>query len=198
MKYYIICFLDYTKDDLIQVKNLYHTKEDAINNTERVAIEYIKEMQGKQQADICKQEKTIDEILNNNKLKEGMYIIKSNNNVILYEKVNITLPGRLWSSLQMEMNKIGLFTVSDLNDDNENNNCTITKVTFSETPATTAVFTEATTLNIIKDNNNDCSTNRCEEEMTGKVEYKLPPSVFAELQKRFSGDQSNFGLKTVL
>lgn len=118
MKYYLVCFIDHTKDDTIIVKDSYQTKEDAINSLERAALEYVKEFQGKQQADRCKTEKTPEQILYDTTLKEGMYIRKLEEKVYLYEKVNVVIPSRLlWNSYELKVNKIGLFNISEYNFD---------------------------------------------------------------------------------
>ena len=85
MKYYLVYLLNYKESDQISIRDSYHNKEDAIHSLERNAVEYIREIQGKQQADICKQEKPIDEILSDIKLREGLYIKKEgNDSIILY------------------------------------------------------------------------------------------------------------------
>ena len=49
MKYYLVYLLDYKNGDSIDIKDSYRTKEDAVNSLEKIAIEYVKELQGKQQ-----------------------------------------------------------------------------------------------------------------------------------------------------
>jgi len=118
MKYYLICFIDHYKDDVISVKDSYKTKEDAFNSLERVALEYVKEFQGKQQADKCKTEKTPEQMLVDSTFKEGMYIRKLEDKIYLYEKVNVLIPSKfLWNSYELKVNKIGLFNVSEYNFD---------------------------------------------------------------------------------
>jgi hypothetical protein len=111
MKYYFIC-LQGTSDN-ITIVDKYPTKEDAINNLEKQAIDYVKEMQGKQQANICQQNKSLDKIAADQSLKEGLYIITSGEVVQLYQKTNTTIPGTLWNSKIMKMDKIGTFSITE-------------------------------------------------------------------------------------
>ncbi|QKF94432.1 hypothetical protein QKU48_gp0974 [Fadolivirus algeromassiliense] len=114
MKFYLIYFLDYKQGDQVTLKHQYFTPEDAQNDLERIAIEYIKEYQGKQQTVICKQDKTPEQILADNTLREGMYIRKTDNAVLLYEKATVTIPGTIWgTTTQLQVNKIGLFKVTE-------------------------------------------------------------------------------------
>lgn len=118
MKYHFICFLDYRIEGAIDIKDCYREKEEALNNLERIAIDYVKELQGKQQAEKCKTDKTPEELLVDVTCKEGLYITTVNNTVILYEKTNNILPGRLFGySSDLKVNKIGLFTISEYNFD---------------------------------------------------------------------------------
>lgn len=117
MRFGIICFLDHKKNDSIIIKNMYKTKEDAFNNLERVAIEYIKELQGKQQAEVCKQDKTPEKLLADVSIKEGMYIKKVEEHILLYEKTTVIIPGKIWNSNSLQVNKIGQFSVTEYNFD---------------------------------------------------------------------------------
>lgn len=117
MRYYIIYFLDYKKNHTITIKDMFLAKEDAYNNLEHVAIDYIKELQGKQQAEICKQDKTPEQLLADKTIKEGMYIKKQDEMIIMYEKITVVLPGRIWNSNDLQVNKIGQFSVTEYNFD---------------------------------------------------------------------------------
>lgn len=117
MRYYIIYFLDYKKNNAIIIKDMYLSKEDAYNNLERVAIDYIKDLQGKQQAEICKQDKTPDQLLVDTTIKEGLYIKKQDEMITLYEKKTIVLPGRIWNTNDLQVNKIGQISVTEYNFD---------------------------------------------------------------------------------
>lgn len=117
MIYYIIYHLDYKKNDIVAIKDMYITKEDAFNNVERVAMEYIKEFQGKQQAEICKQDKTPDQLLADTTIKEGMYIRKVNDVITIYEKITFVFTGWLKNSKSLQVNKIGQMSVTEYNFD---------------------------------------------------------------------------------
>lgn len=117
MRYYIIYFLDYKKNNAISIKDMYLAKEDAYNNLERVAIDYIRDLQGKQQAEICKQDKTPEQLLVDKTIKEGMYIKKQDELITVYEKITIVLPGRIWNSNDLQVNKIGQISVTEYNFD---------------------------------------------------------------------------------
>lgn len=190
MKYYLIYFLDYKKNDSITIKeNHYLTKEDATNNVERIALEYVKEMQGKQQADICKQTKSLDEICNSIDIKNGMYIFKSNDNVILYEKTNLILEGKIWNSQTSVMDKLGMFSVTDIEiDDNILNNYyninpTPKRILFNS-------HEEKTTKQLqFKINNID--------DVKNNIDNKLRNSLLSELKDKFSLNKPNYGLKNI-
>ena len=117
MRYHLIYFIDYKKNDVVSIKDQYSDKNDANKNIERIAIEYVKEMQGKQQAEICKQDKTPEQIQLDATLKEGMYIKKSDDSIILYEKITVVQPGFVFNSNIMKVNKIGLFGLNEYNFD---------------------------------------------------------------------------------
>lgn len=117
MKYYIIYFIDYKDGNNVVIKELYRSKEDAVLNVEKVATEYIRNLQGKQQADICKQQKSPQDILNDVNLKEGFYILVDNSVVTLYEKISGVIPGTIWNSYELQINKIGLFNYTEYNFD---------------------------------------------------------------------------------
>lgn len=121
MKYFLIYYLDYTENDKISIKEEYMTKEDATNNLESVAVGHVKEMQGKQQSEICRQfDKSPDDILKNTSLKEGMYIVKSGDAFLLYEKTSVVISGRIWSSQGLKINKLGMFNFTEYNFDESN------------------------------------------------------------------------------
>lgn len=123
MRYHIIYFLDYKKNDSVTIKEMYMSKDDAFNNIEKVAIDYIKELQGKQQADICKQDKTPEQLLADISTKEGMYIRKYDDHVIIYEKTTVVVPGTLWNSNTLQVNKIAQISVMEYNFDDMLFNC---------------------------------------------------------------------------
>lgn len=125
MKYYLVYLLNYKDNDAVILKDSYVGKEDAMKSLERHAVEYIKELQGKQQADICKQEKTSQEILLDINLKEGMYYRNEDSVIILYEKCVIIEPGTVWGVKKNKIiKKIGKFYITEYNFDDSIFRCT--------------------------------------------------------------------------
>ena len=118
MKYYLVYLLNYKDNDSVILKDSYYEKDDAIKSLERHVTEYIKELQGKQQADICKQEKSSQEILLDINLKEGMYYRIEDSVIVLYEKCVVLEPGAVWGLRKNKViNKIGKFYVTEYNFD---------------------------------------------------------------------------------
>lgn len=125
MKYYLVYLLNYKDGDTVILKDSYQDRDDALKSLERTGVEYIKELQGKQQAEICKQDKTVDEILADTKLKEGMYLRKEDTSIILYEKITVFIAGALWGkSKSLQVNKIGKFFITEYNFDDSIFRCT--------------------------------------------------------------------------
>jgi len=118
MKYYLVYLLNYKDNDAVILKEAYYEKDDAAKSLERHATEYIKELQGKQQADICKQEKTSQEILLDITMKEGMYYRIEDSVIVLYEKCVLLEPGAVWGLRKNKViNKIGKFYITEYNFD---------------------------------------------------------------------------------
>jgi len=116
MKYYLLYFLDYKNKYSISIKADYQARDDALINLEKVALEYVKDQQGKQQMEICKRyDDNVQQILTNPNIKEGLYLKKRDDMVVLYEKVNVVVTGTLWNSMEMQVNEIGLFGITDYN-----------------------------------------------------------------------------------
>lgn len=119
MYYYLVYFLNYKNldknmDELV-CRAILNSRKEAIQFLSQYAIEYIQEYQGKQQAEICIQyDKTMDEIANDPKLKEGYYLGKNNDTIILYEKVQHKIAGTLWNSYEIRVNKVGAFNVAEI------------------------------------------------------------------------------------
>jgi hypothetical protein len=109
MIHYLIYFLDNTKNNTISIKNTYKNRNDAIINIEKIAFDYVRELEGEKQARICKQEKTTEQILNDATLKDGLYIIKNGDTVTLYEKTSLLIQGRVWNGHQNDIIQIGVF-----------------------------------------------------------------------------------------
>ena len=116
MKYHLIYFLDHIDDNKVIIKDYYTSKDDALNALEKIAIDFIKEQQGKQQTSICKQyDKSIEDIQKDTSIKEGLYLKKHNDSIVLYEKKNILTPGTIWNSFNLQVYKIGTFYTTDIN-----------------------------------------------------------------------------------
>lgn len=109
MNHYLIYFLDNNKNDMITIEDTYKNKNDAIINIEKIALDYVKKVEGEKQAEICKQDKTPEQITDDLTLKNGLYIIKNNNIVTLYEKTTQIIPGTIWNGYKNVMGKIGMF-----------------------------------------------------------------------------------------
>lgn len=117
MKYFLVYFLDYKNQEEVSIKQQYKTKEDAENSLEQVAVDFIKELQGRQQAEICKQyEKSVENIQNDSKLGKGLYIKKENKNITLYEKEEVSMSGYLYGLYNTTaVNKLGSYGVTEVN-----------------------------------------------------------------------------------
>ncbi len=113
MKVYLIYFIDHKTGNSVIIKDQYRTLDDSTKNLERVACEYVREMQGKQQFDVCKQNKTMAQLLNDNFVREGMYIECIGNVIVLYEKVQVVVTGTLWNTKVLDVIKIGTFGVTE-------------------------------------------------------------------------------------
>ena len=109
MTHYLIYFLDNKKNDIINIEDTYKNKNDGIINIEKIALEYVKKIEGEKQMEICKQDKTPEQIANDITLRNGLYIIKNNNIITLYEKTTQIIPGTIWNGYKNIMDKIGVF-----------------------------------------------------------------------------------------
>jgi len=108
---YIIYYIDCKTIGKVIHKITYHSKENAINNLEKHALEFIRELEGSKQASVAFQnEKTPDQITSDVSLKEGLYLKKENEFIIVYEKNNITING-WWNSYEKKTEKIGVFGI---------------------------------------------------------------------------------------
>jgi|688.fasta_scaffold738802_1 hypothetical protein len=111
MELYIVCFLD-KLDNKIIIKDMCRSTRVAIEKLESIALDHVKDLQGKHQAEKCFIEKNADELLSDITIKEGLYIRREDDNLVLYEKVNKIIPGTLWGhSYEMKVNKIGIFMI---------------------------------------------------------------------------------------
>ena len=124
MRYYIVYFLNLQTLKPIFYK-YYDDEKIALSKIDSIALEYVKNEQGKQQADIAIQPtKSVIEIQNDTTLKEGLYLKKEGDIMIVYEKTKVALTGYIYSSYEIRMNKIGKFDVTDIDLDIPQN-CTI-------------------------------------------------------------------------
>jgi len=126
MTHNLIYFLDNKKNDLINIKDTYINKNDAIANLERIAVEHVKKLEGEKQADICKQDLTMIQIADDVNLKNGLYIVKNNDNIILYEKQTQIIPGSIWNGYKNVAEKIGFFGIIEYKIDDNMTRCSCT------------------------------------------------------------------------
>lgn len=126
MFYYLVYFLDYKKLnknllDEITCKAIFNSRKAATGFLSEYAIDYVREYQGKQQTEICIQyDKTPEQILSDQKLKEGYYLGKKDDSIILYEKTQIKIPGTIWNSYELKINKIGMFNIAEIQSNSDN------------------------------------------------------------------------------
>ena len=109
MTCYLIYFQDNIKNNVISIRDTYRTKNDAIINLERIALDYVKKAEGEKQADICKQDKTLLQITNDTTLRNGLYIIKQTEIILLCEKSTKIVAGSLWNGYNTTTEQIGVF-----------------------------------------------------------------------------------------
>lgn len=114
MKQYIVYFIDYKNNDKVTLKSSFSDKELANDNIELQALQYVTELQGSQQRDICKQNKTAEEILNDFTLRDGLYFQNMNDQIVLYEKLSKTVVGWIQKTQESSCNKIGVFGLTEL------------------------------------------------------------------------------------
>jgi hypothetical protein len=110
MKYFEVHFIDFN-DYQVHIKQCFTNQNEAIINLENIAVEYIRELQGKQQADICKQYDTPIEKLS--ELDKGLYLHKDGNNIYLYEKKEQHMSGIFSYYHVPKVEKIGLFGIAE-------------------------------------------------------------------------------------
>lgn len=118
MKYFVIYYIDFTNFK-VKLKNSYATQEEANENLLSTALDFVREEQGKQQADIALQNSKSEKDLLTENFKEGMYIKSSSDNevitsVTVYNKIKEIVSGTFYNSWEMKLNKIGTFGVSEV------------------------------------------------------------------------------------
>ena len=111
MTQYLIYFQDNQKNDLIDIRDTYRNKQDAICHLEKVALDNVKKAEGEKQVDICKQDKSLEQITNDATLRNGLYIVKYLDTIILCEKSTKILQGSIWNSYNTVSAKIGVFGI---------------------------------------------------------------------------------------
>lgn len=115
MKYFVIFYIDCKTYKNVNLKGQYTTQEDAQNDLLPNALEYVRSEQGKQQADIALQNaKSTNELLIDESFKEGLYIKQEDNTIAVYNKFKEVIPGAIWNSYQLKINKVGIFGVSEI------------------------------------------------------------------------------------
>ncbi len=126
MSHHIIYFLDHKKDNSITIADSYKSLTDAQINLEKSAIDYIKKLEGEKQANICKQDKTPEQITADSTLREGLYIRKQDNTFILYEKFTKIIPGYLRNGSELLTTPIGSFGITQYKFDHLMTQCSCT------------------------------------------------------------------------
>lgn len=120
MKYFVIYYINFTNFK-VKLENSYSSQEEANENLLSTSLNFIKEEQGKQQADIALQNDKSEADLLSGNFREGMYI-KSNISsekitdftVNVYNKIKEIVSGTFYNSWEMKLNKIGMFGVSEV------------------------------------------------------------------------------------
>jgi hypothetical protein len=136
MLFHIIYLVNFKENNDVVPLSTFSLKNSAVNNIEIIAVDYVKEQHGKRQSLITLQlAKSVDEIRDDENLKEGYYIRKESENYVLYEKARIKLEGVLWDSYKYQMERTGLFGIMeyDVNDTMLTNTQTINQSTDKET-----------------------------------------------------------------
>ena len=114
MKFYCIYYYNILSHQF-KLKKLYNNIVKAQEDLKNIALDYVRDEQGNQQALIAFQDgKDINDIANDAELKAGFYLRIENDVVSLYEKTKIVNTGFLWNSEIFFMQKLAIFNVSDL------------------------------------------------------------------------------------
>lgn len=114
MKFFLIYFLDCKSYKTVTLKGQYMTNEEASDDLLNVALEYVRTEQGKRQAEIALQDKTSEEMLNDETLKEGFYLKRDDTVIRLYEKCKETVSGYLYNTYNMKVQMVGTFGVTEV------------------------------------------------------------------------------------
>lgn len=112
MKFYAIFFLN-LKDNKLIFCNF--CESESIEELKNAAIDYVRQKQGDQQAEITFQDqKKIEYIKNNDNLKEGLYLLPEKDYINLYEKEKCKLSGYIYDSYYTKITKVGQFFLTSL------------------------------------------------------------------------------------
>jgi len=114
MKQYIIYFIDYKNNDMVTLKASFTNKDLANDNLETQALQYITELQGKEQREICKQNKTAEELLADLTIKDGLYVKTVNDQIVVYKKFTETTLGWVKNTYETKCIKMGVFGLTEL------------------------------------------------------------------------------------
>lgn len=110
---YFVYLLDFLTNGNITLKSSYDCKEDALSDLETIALNYVRDLEGSKQAMIAFQkDKDIEQISLDTNLKDGLYLKKDNECVIVYQKHKLLLPGKIWNSTELKMTKAALFGIT--------------------------------------------------------------------------------------
>lgn len=170
MKQFIVYFLDCKTIGDITKHEIYFSEENAIANLEKCAIDYIAELEGKKHLAVAFQnDKTEDQILKDDSLREGHYAKKEGKFIVIYEKKKNVIDGYIWRSSGFVMSKVGVFGILNCNIDDD-------------------LFTKKCGCNIDKSNIiNNTSLPSDKDSNYGQT--------ISKLKELFSSEESNFGLK---
>lgn len=111
----MIYFLDYSNNQII-CKMSYKSMDLALDYIDRVALDYIRETQGTNQLLVCQKYDNPNNILSDPTLKPGYYLIKnkSHEKIYLFEKKSHLIPGYIWNSTELKLEKTGEFGITPI------------------------------------------------------------------------------------
>ena len=113
MKAFIIYYID-NGMKMVQ-KDIYFCKELALNELDTVALDHVKQLEGQKQVAVAVQYgKSTSDIVLNKELKDGLYLRKEQDSVILYEKKDVVDTGIIFNGIKKDLVKIGSFGVIDI------------------------------------------------------------------------------------
>jgi hypothetical protein len=114
MKLYVIVFIDCVKDGFVVTKDHYETLEEARDNMERCALEYVRFDGGERQTKITFQnDKTLDGIKNDYTLGPGLYLKNMEHTIHVYEKSSSDT-GIVLSNITCSLQKKCVISVTSL------------------------------------------------------------------------------------